>query len=305
MSSNIKLSICCISYNHAHFISQALDSFLAQRVNFEFELVISDDKSTDDTAQIIEEYAAMYPEKIRVITRDSNVGMNVNFFSTLSACKGEYIAICEGDDYWIDEYKLKKQVAILDSDRTISIVTHNVHIINETFSTSAYVPYTLAPKPRGGFDEVLFNHFIPTLSIVLRRDALPNYWPDFFYKIKSPDKALALSLLLKGDYYHCDENMGVYRHHDGGITKRQLSAREFYNQESYLYKEFFNFFKINKKKKLAQKLAYVSYSSAIRAFLRKKYLVSLLFLIKSLYISPAFFINTLIKRVAMKIFSRR
>lgn len=288
MLSDIKLSICCISYNHANFIAQAIESFLSQKVSFSFEVVISDDKSSDGTAHIIEKYAAMYPDKIRILYREHNVGMNINFFSTLAACRGEYIAICEGDDYWTDINKLKKQVEILDANSNLSLVSHDVDIKNDVEQALAYKPYSHVPSNIGGFDEVLFNHFMPTLSIVFRKSAIPANWPDCFYKIRSPDKALILTLLLKGNYQHISEKMGVYRHHDGGITKIPHTAEVLLSNETFLYESFYEAFGLKKDCKFRQRISLAHYSAARRCFQAARYAKGLFFLSKSFFIAPFF-----------------
>lgn len=288
MLSDIKLSICCISYNHAGFIAQAIESFLSQDADFNYELVISDDKSFDGTADIIEKYAAMYPDKIRILHREQNVGMNVNFFSTLSACRGEYIAICEGDDYWTEVDKLTKQLSILEKDKSLSLVSHSVEVLDETSVSNPYNPYDIPPRENGGFDDVLFNHFIPTLSMLFRKRSLPDFWPEFFYITKNPDKALALALLLKGGYHYIPEKMGVYRHHDGGITKTPHSAEVLFNNELFLYNSFYEAFKLKKDKKFFQRISLANYSACRRFFQERRFLKGVVFLFRAFYLAPVF-----------------
>ena len=297
MNSAIKLSICCISYNHANFIAKAIDSFLSQKVDFRYELVISDDKSTDSTAQIIEEYSALHSDKIRVLPRDKNVGMNVNFFSTLSACRGEYIAICEGDDYWTDINKLQRQVEILDSNPNISFVFHDVEIRNDIQHASAYKPYADVPQAIGGFDDVLFNHFIPTLSIVFRKSSTPNEWPSFFYKIRSPDRALALTLLLKGKYYHIPEKMGVYRHHDGGITKVPHAAEVLLQNDKLLYESFYEAFALEKDNNFSRRIALAYYTASRRCFQCKRSAKGLHFFVSAFSLAPVFMSSYVFKKL--------
>ena len=109
-----KVSVCMISYRHAAFIAQAIESVLAQQCDFEIELVIGDDCSPDGTGAICDEFARRDP-RVRLLPRDRNLGVMANFSRTLQACRGEYVAVCEGDDYWIDPLKLAKQVAFLDA----------------------------------------------------------------------------------------------------------------------------------------------------------------------------------------------
>jgi glycosyltransferase involved in cell wall biosynthesis len=110
------VSVCTITYNHEKFISQALDSFLMQETDFPFEVVIGEDCSTDDTKKVIEKYMEKYPNIIRLVTSEVNVGMQENGLRTISACDGKYIALCEGDDYWTDPKKLQIQKEFLDNN---------------------------------------------------------------------------------------------------------------------------------------------------------------------------------------------
>ena len=100
--NNPFVSICCITYNHEQFIAQALEGFVMQQTNFDFEIVISDDCSTDTTRAIIEKYKEKYPLLFKDVSPSKNLGTMANFKQTLEACAGKYIALCEGDDYWTD-----------------------------------------------------------------------------------------------------------------------------------------------------------------------------------------------------------
>lgn len=115
------VSVCTITYNHEKFIAEALDSFLMQETDFPFEIVVDDDCSTDNNAQIIKEYADRFPHIIKANLREKNVGMMANFIANMKRAKGEYIALCEGDDYWTDPLKLQKQVDFLDENEEFSM----------------------------------------------------------------------------------------------------------------------------------------------------------------------------------------
>lgn len=118
--NKIMVSICCLAFNHEKFIRQALDGFIMQQTNFPFEIVIHDDASTDNTANIIKEYEAKYPNLFNALYQSTNQksiyksGMNPRF--NYPRAKGKYIALCEGDDYWTDPYKLQKQVDFLEAN---------------------------------------------------------------------------------------------------------------------------------------------------------------------------------------------
>lgn len=120
------VSICCITYNHAPYISQCVDGFLMQKTTFPFEIIINDDCSNDGTTEILKDYAIKYPELIHLILHDENQyskGVR-RILATFvyPVAKGKYIALCEGDDYWTDPYKLQKQVDYLESHPECGLV---------------------------------------------------------------------------------------------------------------------------------------------------------------------------------------
>lgn len=116
------VSIHMITYNHEHYISQAIEGILRQETDFPIELVIGEDRSTDRTRDIVLDYQRKWPGMIRVITSDNNVGASENSRRTTAACRGRYVAFCEGDDYWHSPHKLQKQIRILEKDSAVSLV---------------------------------------------------------------------------------------------------------------------------------------------------------------------------------------
>lgn len=109
------VSVCMTTYNHEKFISQAIESVLCQRTTFDVEVVIGEDCSTDNTLAICKEYEAQYPDRVRVVASESNIGMHANYRRTIEACRGKYIAMCDGDDWFTDENKLQIQVEELEN----------------------------------------------------------------------------------------------------------------------------------------------------------------------------------------------
>jgi len=114
--SKIKVSACIITYNHEGFIRECLEGAVNQKVNFEYEIVIGEDNSSDSTKQICIEYAEKYPNLIKFFAREKNLGMIGNWINTIKNCKGKYIALCEGDDYWTDPLKIQKQVEFFEAN---------------------------------------------------------------------------------------------------------------------------------------------------------------------------------------------
>src|SRR6202022_1084614 len=127
----MKLSVTMITYNHERFIAQAIESALAQRVEFDYEIVIGEDLSTDNTRAIVLDFARRYPDRILPILRDRNIGAMRNFAQTIAACRGQYLAFLEGDDYWTSPDKLQKQVDFLDAHYECAISCHRVRYLYE------------------------------------------------------------------------------------------------------------------------------------------------------------------------------
>ncbi len=115
-------SVFMITYNHAPYIANAIDGVLKQKTNFQYELVIGEDCSTDGTREIVLKYYEKYPETIRLITSDKNIGAKQNGLRTERACRGKYMAFCEGDDYWHSPQKLQKQVEYLELNPECGLV---------------------------------------------------------------------------------------------------------------------------------------------------------------------------------------
>jgi glycosyltransferase involved in cell wall biosynthesis len=214
------VSICCITYNHVNFIRDAIDGFLMQETTFPVEIIIRDDASTDGTAEIVKEYAEKYPQLIRTILHTENQYSKGKkaFPETRAMAMGEFIAICEGDDYWIAKIKLQKQVEILDDNQAFSLVFHNAEIVNTRFDRSySYLIHDKPLKTIHKTEDLLKQWFIPTASILFR-----NYndfvLPDWFYNCQSGDIPLLLLLSLKGDFFYKNEVMSIYRMHPDGIS---------------------------------------------------------------------------------------
>jgi len=130
MIENPFVSILLVTYNHERFIRQAIDGVMMQQACFPFELVIGEDCSTDSTRKICEEYSEKYPESIRLLPLEKNLGLNLNFIRTFKECRGKYIAYLEGDDWWITSDKLKKQVEILEREPDVSLVHTNCRVFD-------------------------------------------------------------------------------------------------------------------------------------------------------------------------------
>lgn len=226
----MKLSVMMITYNHERFIAQAIESVLAQRVNFEYELVIGEDCSTDGTRAVIMDFQRRYPDRILPLLRDQNIGAMRNFAETIAACQGQYVAFLEGDDYWTSVDKLQRQVDFLDAYPDRVLCCHRVKFLNETGSSQADVHPLLAAGPYT-IEDLLRINFVMTCSSVLRRDLIGPF-PRWFFDMKMGDWPLFAIVARHGKIELMDEIMATYRVHPGGtwsslqrMTQLQEMAR--------------------------------------------------------------------------------
>ena len=125
------VSVSMVTYNHQKYLRQAIEGVLMQRTTFPVQLVIGEDCSTDGTLDICIEYKNKYPEQIKLVSHTQNVGSKQNAIDTINACEGKYIAICDGDDYWIDKNKLQRQISFLETHPEFSICCHRAQVLNE------------------------------------------------------------------------------------------------------------------------------------------------------------------------------
>lgn len=131
MQSNPLVSICSTTYNLEKYIGEAIESWLAQVTSFPFEIIICDDCSQDNTVKIVQDYITKYPEIIILYTTDKNLTMMPNYIRSLKAARGKYIAVCDGDDYWIDTNKLQMQIDFLESNTDFVACLTNSYVIDE------------------------------------------------------------------------------------------------------------------------------------------------------------------------------
>lgn len=216
------VSICCIAYNQEKYIRQCLDSFMMQKTNFKFEVLIHDDASTDKTADIIREYEQKYPDIIKPIYQTDNQyskGANVSTLN-FSRVIGKYVAACEGDDYWTDPYKLQKQVNFMEANPEYSICFHDVLVIHEPKTKEDYIyPTDKVKEQCSSFDlENLLNiNFIQTNSVMYRVSSYPKFWKYIPSNIIPRDWYVHLLFASKGKIKYLQGTMSVYRRNPNGI----------------------------------------------------------------------------------------
>lgn len=216
-----KISACIITYNHEKFIAEAIEGALMQKVNFDYEIVICDDCSTDKTRDIITKYKKKYPNKIKLYLNEKNLGINRNWAKSLQLCSGEYIAICEGDDFWTDPKKLQIQSDFLDNNPDFALSVHNANIKT---NDKIIKPYCGPTHPQiMDLEHILeYGSAGPTCSLVIKGSAIQDL-PGWYYKMKGCDWIIQVINAKYGKIKYFDKIMSVYRKHDKGSN---FSARK-------------------------------------------------------------------------------
>ncbi len=224
------VSCCIITYNHAPYIGQAVESVLQQQHNYPVEIIIADDRSTDGTTAILQDYQQRYPSLIKLIVQEQNQGASKNFMQLLYAAKGKYIAYLEGDDYWIDKGKLKKQIDFLEQNPDFVICFSNVL---ETFSDDPADPRNHLHEGPGSkaittLNDLLYGNYIQTSSVVFR-NRLFDYFPSWYGPLMPGDWPLHILNAQYGKIFYDKECMSVHRNHSDGIWSSQKQIRRIAN----------------------------------------------------------------------------
>ncbi len=216
MNTEKLVSIAMITYNHENYIHQAIQSVVNQKTDFDIELIIGDDASTDNTLKILNEYQMKYPNIIKIYNQQENVGPTKNFFFILNKCEGKYIAQLEGDDWWSDNYKLKKQIDFLEQNPDYIATSHSC--ITYLMESNDYVKYSHYYYETS-HDYTLEDFKIiqspgHTCSMVYRNFIKSKY--DDFSIIYTADKntcdrTINMILVLLGKIYCFSDCMSVYR----------------------------------------------------------------------------------------------
>ena len=224
------ISCCIITFNHATYIKQAIDSVLSQKHHYSFEIIIADDCSTDGTTKILREYEQQYPTLIKLIAQPVNKGASKNFIDLLCAANGKYIAYLEGDDYWSDELKLQKQIGFLELHTDYSICFSNVL---EAFSEDLKDPRNVfhggsGIKTTTTIDDLLYENYIQTASVVFR-NKLFHYFPAWYAALMPGDWPLHILNAQFGKIFYFDECMCVHRNHSDGVWSSQKAIKRIEN----------------------------------------------------------------------------
>lgn len=278
------VSVCMITYMHEAFIAQAIEGVLMQEVDFEIELVIAEDASPDNSFLTIRDFINSHPKRhlIRYIRNSNNKGVNQNFIDAILLCKGKYIALCEGDDYWTDPLKLQKQVDFLEENAKYSMSFHNGTSVNENGKLLKESIVNISTRKDLNFEDLLSGYYtIPTLTVVFRNYLLKGF-PDEYFKVVNCDTFLFILLSQYGDiHYHNNINGCIHIVNDQGIWSKK---KELYKSISS-YNTYFQIKNFLKDKRLS--LSLLNFGNAVIAFSIKEKKIFLLakFYLKTFFLS--------------------
>lgn len=212
-NSDILVSVICLTYNHSSFIKQCLDGFVMQETNFNYEVIIHDDASTDDTQDIIKEYAQKYTDIfVPILQKENQYSKHVQIGSTFiyPICRGKYVAFCEGDDYWTDPLKLQRQVDFLESHPEYGLI----HTQAKEYIQQEGRFGRIIGKNVSSFEELLRKDTICTLTVMVRRELVAKYYEDINpsqYNWKMGDYPIWLYCSTKMKMHFLPEVTSVYR----------------------------------------------------------------------------------------------
>lgn len=239
MSSDYLVSVCSTTYNMEAYIAQALDSWLSQETSFPFEIIISDDGSTDGTCDVVRRYMKVY-DNIRLIST-GHIGKMPNFIRSLQACTGKYIALCDGDDYWIDSHKLQKQFDFMESNPDFE----------ECFTNSWVLTVETGEKKVA---KTQVWNIATTSGLLLHRDndnvqMSPGHTSTFFYRNQylkeypkwmygdvMTDFPLYMLMSKYGKAKFINEITSVYRHRMNGVSSLNFSREHSWRRRIFVYK---------------------------------------------------------------------
>ena len=214
----IKVSVCCITYNQEDYIEIAIQSFLSQATSFNYEILIHDDASTDRTAEIIRKYEKEFPEIIRCIYQTENQfsqgnSASINLFNI---AKGDYIALCEGDDFWVSSNKLQLQYDFMELNSNFSLCAHSGYNTYENGQIKNHLFRPFNEDRIVSTEEIISKWLFPTASLFYRKCLRNPYEIPFAKGAPCGDYPLAIFLSLKGRVQYFDQPMCIYRNKSKG-----------------------------------------------------------------------------------------
>lgn len=211
-----EVNTCIITFNQEKYVAQAIESALNQKTEFAQEIIICDDCSTDNTQQIIQSYTEKFPQRIKAYFNEKNLGMLKNWERALTLCNGKYIALLEGDDYWIDENKLQKQFQILEQNKSCSVVFTNA-IIQYENKSKPDEKYAGTDKPILTTRDLIKNNYLPTCTVFMRNNIGNGFFHPAYFESPFADWIINILNSQLGDIYFLNEVTATYRFHGSGV----------------------------------------------------------------------------------------
>jgi glycosyltransferase involved in cell wall biosynthesis len=216
LSPSPRVSVLMLTYNHERFVGQAIESALEQQTDFDYEIVIGEDCSTDSTRDTVSDWQRRHPDKIRCLLPAQNLGIHRNFLETLRACTGQYVAVLEGDDFWTSAVKLQKQCDFLDTHPEYAICFHNVKMFWDGAEEESWSYSVSDQKETSTLEDLLLVNFIPTCSVMVRRGLVTDL-PDWMHDLNMLDWPLFILNAQHGFIGYLNESLGAYRLHPDGV----------------------------------------------------------------------------------------
>ena len=220
-NKDIMVTVFCTAYNHEKYIRQCLDGFVMQKTTFKYEVIVHEDASTDHTADIIKEYEKKYPEIIKPIYENENQykkGIDYVEMFCLNNAKGKYIALCEGDDFWVDEYKLQKQFDVMEKNPSCKLCICKVRAVQETGERleQTYPRVELNTRAYGRFElleTICKEYSFQTSSYFIDKTTLSKYYKEkpSFLKVAPVGDWPILLYFSQFDIYYINDEMSCYR----------------------------------------------------------------------------------------------
>jgi glycosyltransferase involved in cell wall biosynthesis len=225
----VDVSICIITYNQDKFVERAVESALMQQCKFTYEIIISDDCSTDSTKNIIAGYVAKYPGKIKAYYAESNLGMLRNWEKALKLCTGKYIALLEGDDFWNDPLKLQKQYDILQAHPECVISFTNA-TNNYESGEQGYPRYVDKTDEFYTTKDLLDYNFMPTCSVLMKNHISANFFHPAYFKSPFADWIIHILNSRFGNIHFLNEFTCTYQIHSMGVWSGIKKEKQLLNR---------------------------------------------------------------------------
>lgn len=237
--SNPMVSVIVLAYNKSEIIDEALSGILSQHTTFPYEIIIAEDCSTDNTLEICRAWQSRFPDKVKILANEKNMGIMANYCNAFSHCSGKYVALCDADDYWISTHKLQRQVDFLESHPDFAICFHRVINYYEADSSKSLSNGT--QRTITTIVDLSKSNYISSVSMMVRNHLLPKGALDQFISVLSFDYTITLLTAQFGKIYYIKTPMAVYRKNAQGVWSMAGAGR--YKLAMSVRREFMMYFK--------------------------------------------------------------